>query len=118
MKNLAEQVGNVIDGLDQSQNTVEEMAFILLNSVDHVKKHNEELKWLVDLISEADSEEATEEVIQAIKIISKKISRAMDRLVENVYKNEEAAMEQRKYVEEAKQVVDFLQCSMEWDKVL
>lgn len=118
MKNLGEQIEKVMNGLDQSQDILEEMAYELLNAVDHVRMHNDELNQLVDMILEAESAEVTEESIQALKITVGKISRAMNELVQFVHKNEEASSEQRKYVEEAKQVVDFLRCSIDWDKLL
>lgn len=118
MKTLGEQITKVINGLDHSQDVLEEMAFELLNEVDHVRTHNDELNQLVDMMLEAESDEATEEAIQALKITVGKISRAMDGLLQFVHKNEEASAEQRKYVEEAKQVVDFLGCSIDLDRIL
>lgn len=117
MKNIAEQVGVIIDNLDKSQDQLEEMAFELLNAVDHVRKHNEEMSNTLDLILETDSEEVTEAAICALKVSVAKISRAIEQLEVFVHKNEEASSERRKYVEEAKQAVDFLRCSIDWDNM-
>ena len=118
MKNLGERIEKVINDLDKSQDSLEEMAFNLLNTVDSVRKHNEELRNLVGMVLEAESAEVTEEAIQVLKIKVDKISAAMDELVQFVHKNEEASSEQRKYVEEAKQVIDFLGCSFGGDNLL
>ena len=115
MKNVAEQTEKIMNALDKSQDELEEMAFELLNMVDHVRKHNEEMRFILELVSETDSEEVTEAAIRGMNATMARVLRAMCQLETLVRKNEEACSEQRKNVEEAKQVVDFLRCTYDWD---
>ena len=55
MENIAKQVETIMNGLDKSQDELEEMAFNLLNAVDHVKTHNEEMRSALELILETES---------------------------------------------------------------
>ncbi len=115
MKNVIEQAENIICELDKSQDELEEMAFELLNAVDHVRKHNSEMHQLLELILETESEEVTESAIRGLAATVGKVSKAMNNLENFVHRNEEACSEQRKNVEEAKQVLDFLRCAFDWD---
>ncbi len=115
MKNIAEQAEKIMNDLDKSQDELEEMAFELLNAVDHVRKHNSEMHNMLELIMENDSEEVTESAIQGLNVSVGKVARAMETLEKLVHKNEEVCSEQRKNVEEAKQTIDFLRCTYDWD---
>ena len=101
--------------LDRSQDELEEMAFNLLNAVDHVKTHNEEMRSALELILETESEEVTEAAIRGLNVTVGRVSRAMAGLEVLVHQNEEVCSGQRKSVEEAKQAVDFLRCTYDWD---
>lgn len=115
MNNIAEQVEKIMNGLDRSQDELEEMAFELLNAVDHVRTHNEELRLILETVSETESEGVTEATICGINETMAKVLRAMSQLEVLVHQNEEVCSEQRKNVEEAKQAVDFLRCTYDWN---
>ncbi len=115
MKNFAEQADKIINGFDRSQEELEEMAFDLLNAVDHVRKHNEEMCAILEMVSETDSKDVTEATIHGMNATLARIGRAMSQLEVLVHQNEEICSEQRKNVEEAKQAVDFLRCTYDWD---
>ena len=108
MENIAKQVEKIMDDLDGSQDELEEMAFNLLNAVDHVKTHNEEMRSILVRIKETVIEGVPMEVLQELVATEAKVSRAMAGLEGLIHKNEEICSGQRKNVEEAKQAVDFL----------
>ena len=117
MKEVAVQAEKIICDLDKSQDQLEEMAFELLNAVDHVRTHNVEMYSMLEVIVNAESvkEEEVQEAIQGLIVTVGRIARAMNKLEGLVHKNEEVCAEQRKSVEEAKQVVDFLRFTHDWD---
>lgn len=117
MKNIAEEAEKIIDDLDRSQGELEEMAYELLNALDHVKKHNGELHRTLELIVPEGSEKVTGEAIENLNVDLAKLTRAIEVLESLVHKNEEMCAEQQKNVEEAKQAVDFLRCTYDWDKL-
>lgn len=108
MKDIAGQAEKIMMGLDRSQDELEEMAFELLNAVDHVRKHNDELFDVMERVLEEDSKKSLEVAMQELHGNAVKIERAMSALETLVHKNEEVCSEQRKNIEEAKQAVDFL----------
>lgn len=110
MENIANQVERIMDDLDRSQDELEEMAFNLLNAVDHVRTHNEEMRSILEFILETE-EEVAMEAIQKLQAVEGRVSRAMAVLESLIHKNEEVCSGQRKSVEEAKQAVDFLRCA-------
>ena len=115
MENIARQVEKIMNDLDRSQDELEEMAFNLLNAVDHVRTHNEEIRSILERFLETESEEMTMAVIQELSATEARVLRAMVSLESLIHKNEEVCSEQRKNVEEAKQAVDFLRCTYDWN---
>ena len=111
MENIAKQVERIMNELDRSQDELEEMAFNLLNAVDHVGTHNEEMCSALELILETESETVTKSVIQELNVTAGRLTRALAGLEILIHKNEEVCSGQRKNVEEAKQAVDFLRCT-------
>lgn len=111
MQNIANQVERIMDNLDRSQDELEEMAFNLLNAVDHVRTHNEEMRSILKFILETEAEEVVMEAIRKLQIADGRVSRAMTALESLIHKNEEVCSGQRKSVEEAKQAIDFLRCA-------
>ena len=108
MENIAKQVETIMNGLDKSQDELEEMAFNLLNAVDHVRTHNEEMCSAIGLILEAEAETVTKSAIEELNVTAGRLTRALAGLETLIRKNEEVCSRQRKKVEEAEQAVDFL----------
>ena len=111
MKNIANQVERIMNNLDRSQDELEEMAFNLLNAVDHVRTHNEQMRSILEFILETEAEEVAMKAIRELQVTEGRVSRAMASLERLIHKNEEICSGQRKNVEEAKQAVDFLRCA-------
>ena len=115
MKDIAERTEMIMCNLDKSQDGLEEMAFELLNAVDHVRTHKEELHAALEVLSEIVVDEEMAKVAESLNFTIARVSRALTTLESLVHKNEEVCAEQRKSIEEAKQAIDFLHCTYDWD---
>ena len=109
MKNLTGQIERIVDVLGESQDKLEEIAFELLNDVDTVKNKNEEIYRLIDSIEDAQSENERKKIMQSLKNHMVEASGAMEILLKFVHINEQLSEQQRIYIEEARQIFDFLQ---------
>ena len=114
MENIARQVEKIMDNLECSQDGLEEMAFNLLNAVDHVRTHNEEMCSALEFMLKAEAETVAKSDIYELEVIAGRVTRALAALEILIHKNEEICSGQRKNIEEAEQAVDFLRCTYDW----
>lgn len=110
MERIAGKVEEMIDVLDGSQDTLEEMAYELLNDVDTIKNYGEEIFRLVHALEMAETRKQAEEVFQQLKNYIVEASNAIETLVNFVHKNEEISSKQHQHIEEVRQAFDFLHC--------
>ncbi len=107
-KNIMTRVVDILVQLDNSQDTLECVAFEILNSSDSIM--NSALK-LAEAVKESENtlmDETAKQAILNVKDCLKELSAHIENMSRSAHQNEESFAEQRESIEEIKQVIDYL----------